>query len=91
MTVVKAWAVPLLRTFLAVFLTKLLAGLVQINFAHFHATDLNALAALVYGAIGTALNAVILGVQQVLPGVPNPVAPPLPPKPAPPVSTPPPA
>lgn len=75
MTVIKAWALPLFRTFLAVFLTTLLAGLVNINFAHFHATDLNAVAALVLGAIGTAVNALIIGAQKVVPGVPDPVPP----------------
>lgn len=75
MTILKQWGLPLARTFLAVFITTLIAGLANINFAHFHATDLNALAALVVGAIGAAVNAVIIYLQQVLPGVPNPKPP----------------
>lgn len=71
----KAWALPLGRTFLAVFLTTLLVGLVKVDFAHFHATDLNGLAALVMGALGTGVNALVLGVQKLIPGMPDPKPP----------------
>lgn len=72
---IKAWAWPLGRTFASVFLATLFVGLVKVDFANFHTSDINFLASAVMGAIGTAANVVILTLQKSLPGLPDPKPP----------------
>jgi len=67
---VKAWAVPLLRTFLATFVTTLLASLSGVTHLGLSTIEQLGIAAAVAG-----INAVVLVVQRATPGVPNPVPP----------------
>lgn len=75
MATVKKWVWPLGRTFLAVFAVTFVAGLAKIDFAHVHVTDLSVVGSLAAGALGAAANVVVLAVQRLLPGVPNPQPP----------------
>lgn len=75
METLKKWAVPLLRTGITVFGITFVASLVKIDFTTFHFSDLSIVGSLAAGAVGAAVNAVVLGVQQLLPGVPDPKPP----------------
>ena len=71
----KQWAWPLLRTFLVVFVLVFVAGLAKIDFRDFHASDLDVIGSLALGALGSAINVLVIGVQKLLPFLPDPVAP----------------
>lgn len=72
---VKTWGVPLLRTGITVFGVVFMASLARIDFTTFHFSDLSILGSLAAGAVGAGANAVVLAVQHLLPGVPNPKPP----------------
>ncbi len=65
---IKAWLVPLLRTFLAAALAAVVAGLISI-------TSVPAIWPVICGGLVAGMNAVVLVLQHVTPGVPAPVPP----------------
>jgi hypothetical protein len=65
---IKAWLLPLARTFLATALATVVAGLASV-------TSVPAIWPLICGAMVAGMNAVVLVLQHVAPGVPNPKPP----------------
>lgn len=68
---IKAWFIPLARTFLAAALAAVVAGLASV-------TSVPAIWPLICGAGVAGMNAVVLVLQHVTPGVPAPVPPGMP-------------
>ena len=67
-TTIKAWVLPLARTFVAAALAAVVAGLTSI-------TSVPAIWPVITGALVAGMNAVVLVLQHVTPGVPNPAPP----------------
>ena len=67
-TTIKAWLLPLARTFVAAALAAVVAGLTSI-------TSVPAIWPVICGGLVAGMNAVVLVLQHVTPGVPNPAPP----------------
>ncbi len=75
MNVVKKWALPLGRTFLAAAVPIWVASLTAVQAGGTNLGQLSFWWGLIGGGIAAGTNAVILAVQHVTPGLPTPVPP----------------
>ena len=76
MDTVKAWFVPLIRTFLAAAIPIWVASVTAVQAGGANLGRLSFWWGLVGGGVAAGTNAVILVLQHATPGVPNPVPPP---------------